>query len=132
MCCTRCHESDSDFAGCKDTFHSSSSYMILMNCGVVAYYSGRQSIVALCTSLAETILLAKLVVKVKHMRALLFYFQCRQQQETMINSTCVRVDNTVAIEVATGNDLTHETVKHVTVKVCFIQECVQQRITMIS
>jgi hypothetical protein len=32
--------------------------MILMNGGVVAYYSGRQSIVALCTSMAETIELA--------------------------------------------------------------------------
>ena len=36
-----------------------------MNGGVVAYYSGRQSTVALCTAMAETIELAKLVVKVK-------------------------------------------------------------------
>ena len=71
--------SDSDFAGCKDTCRSTSSYMILMNCGVVAYYSGKQSIVALCTAMAETIVLAKLVVKVKHLRALLFDLQCRQQ-----------------------------------------------------
>jgi hypothetical protein len=46
--------------------------MILMNSVVVAYYSGRQSTVALCTAMAETIALAKLVVKVKHTRALLF------------------------------------------------------------
>jgi hypothetical protein len=124
--------SDSDFAGCKDTFRSTSGYMILMNGGVVAYYSGRQSIVALCTAMAETIALAKLVVKVKHMRALLFDLQCRQQQETMINSTCVWVDNTAAIAVATGNDFTHETVKHVTVKVRFLQECVQRKIIMIT
>jgi len=32
--------------------------MILMNGGVVAYYSGRQSTVALCTAMAETIALA--------------------------------------------------------------------------
>ena len=50
----------------------------------------------------------------------------------MINSTCVWVDNTAAIAVATGNDFTHETVKHVTVKVRFIQECVQRKIIMIS
>ena len=93
---------------------------------------GRQSIVALCTAMAETIALAKLVVKVKHMRALLFDLQCRQQQETMINSTCVWVDNTAAIAVATGNDFTHETVKHVTVKVRFLQECVQRKIIMIT
>jgi hypothetical protein len=39
--------SDSDFAGCKDTFRSTSDYMVLRNGVVVAYYSGRQSIVAL-------------------------------------------------------------------------------------
>ncbi len=64
--------SDSDFAGCKETSRSTSGYMILMNSGVVAYYSGRQSTVALCTATAETIALAKLVVKVKNMRALVF------------------------------------------------------------
>ena len=63
--------SDSDF-GCKDTSRSTSDYMILMNGGVVVYYSGKQSTVALCTALAKTIALAKLVVKVKHMRAILF------------------------------------------------------------
>jgi hypothetical protein len=56
--------------------------------------------------MAETIALAKLVVKIKHMRALLFYLQCRQEQETQINSTCVWVDNAAALAaVATGNDL---------------------------
>jgi hypothetical protein len=48
--------SDSDFAGCKDTSRSTSGYMILMNGGVVAYYSGRQSTIALCTAMAETAL----------------------------------------------------------------------------
>jgi hypothetical protein len=114
--------SDSDFAGCKDTSRSTSGYMILMNSGVVEYYSGRQSTVSLCTAMAETIAVAKLVVKVKHMRALLFDMQCKQEQETMINSTCVWVDNTAAIAVATGNDFIRETVKHVTVKVRFLQE----------
>ena len=72
-----CTLSDSDFAGCKDTSRSTSGYMILMNGGVVAYYSGRQSTVALCTAMAETIALAKLVVKIKHMRVILFDLQCR-------------------------------------------------------
>ena len=69
---------------------------------------------------------AALIVKIKHMRALLFDLQCRQEQKTMIHSTCVWVDNTAAIAVAKGNEFTHETVKHVTVKVRFIQECVQR------
>jgi hypothetical protein len=124
--------SDSDFAGCKDTSGSTSGYMILMNGGVVVYYSGRQSTVALCKAMAETIAMAKLVVRIKHMRIILFDLQCRQERKTMINSTCVWVDNTAAIDVATGNDFTHETVKYATVKVCFIQECVQRQIILIA
>ncbi len=49
----------------------------------------------------------------------------------MIDSICVWVDITAAIAVATGNDFTLETVKRVTVKVCFLQECVQRKIIMI-
>ncbi len=50
----------------------------------------------------------------------------------MINSTCVWVDNTAAIAVATGNNFTHETVKHVTVKDRFLQECVQRKIIIMT
>jgi hypothetical protein len=56
--------SDSDFAGCKDTFSSTSGYIILANGGVVTWvpiYSGRHPTIALCTAMAETIALAKLV-----------------------------------------------------------------------
>ncbi len=62
------------------------------------------------------------------------FVQCRQEQTTLINSTCVWIDDTAAIAVATGNDFTHETVKHVAVKVSFqvLQECVQRRIIMVA
>jgi hypothetical protein len=99
--------SDSDFTRCKDKSRSTSGYMILMNGCVVAYYSGRQSTVALCAAMAETIALTKLVVKIKHMRAILFDLQYRQEQNTFIKSTCLRVDNVAAIAVPTGNDFTH-------------------------
>jgi hypothetical protein len=60
--------SDSDFAGCKDTAKSASGYIVLLNGGPIAYYSGRQTTTALCTAqaMAETIALAKLVVGIKH------------------------------------------------------------------
>jgi hypothetical protein len=51
--------------------------MVLMNGGVLTYYSGRQSTAALCTAMAETIALIKLVVRIKHMRALSFAMQTR-------------------------------------------------------
>ncbi len=58
--------------------------MILMIGGVVAYYSGRQTTVALCTVMTETIALAKLVGKIKHMRALVFGFQCSTSRQARI------------------------------------------------
>ena len=63
--------SDSDFAGCKDTAKSTSGHLVLLNGGPIAYHSGRQTTVALCTAMAETIALAKLVVKIKYLGALL-------------------------------------------------------------
>ena len=81
--------------------------------------------------MAETIALAKLVVKVKHMCALLHDLQCHQEHKTAIQSTCVWVDNTAAIAVAMGNDFTHKTVKHLTVKVQFLQECVWNKIVLL-
>jgi len=51
------------------------------------------------------------------MCALLQDLQCHQDHKTTIQSTCVWVDNTAAIAVAVGNNFSHETVKHVTVKV---------------
>ena len=119
---------DSDFAGCLDTGKSTTGYMIFMNGAVVAYYSARQSTVALCTAMAETIELTKLVVKVKHMLALMAGITHPQEGETVINSTCVWTDNTATLSVVKGDNFTHETVKHVTVKVQFLQECIQHNI----
>ena len=43
------------------------------------------------------------------------------------------VDNTVTLAVANGNDdFTHETVKHVTAKVRFLQEYVQRKIVLLA
>ena len=78
------------------------------------------------------IALAKLVVKIKYLHALLHDLNFCQTWETNVDSTIVWVDNTAALAVATGNDYTHETLKHVTVKVRFLQECVQRKIVRLS
>ena len=57
--------SDSNFAGCRDTARSTSGNVILMNAVAISWYSGRQTTTALCTAMAETIALAKVVVKEK-------------------------------------------------------------------
>ncbi len=69
-----------------------------------------------------------------NLRALMHDLQCCQNRETEIESTTVWVDDTLAavLAVATGNDFTHEIVKHVTVKVRFLQECVQHKIVRLT
>ena len=61
-------------------------------------------------------------VKNKTLRAILFDLQSRQTEPTQFDSTIFWVDNTAALAVANGNDFTHETLK-----VQFIQECVQRK-----
>jgi hypothetical protein len=82
--------------------------------------------------MAETIALTKFVVKIKHMLALMAGLIHPQEGETVINSTCVWTDNTATLSVAKGDNFTHETVKHVTVKVQFLQECIQRNIITIA
>ena len=41
-----------------------------------------------------------------------------------VSATLTVANGTATLTVANGNDFTHETVKHVTVKVRFLQECV--------
>jgi hypothetical protein len=85
---------------------------------------------ALCAAMAEAIAPTKLAVEIEHMPALLFDWQCGQERETMIDSTCARVDNAAAIAVPAGKDFTHEAVKHSAVKVPFLPECVPRGIIM--
>ena len=106
--------------------------MIFMKGAVVAYSSARQGTVALCTAMAETIALTKLVFKVKHMRALMAGLTHPQEGGTVINGTRVWTDNTATLSVAKGDNFTHETVKHVTVKVRFLQECIQRNIITLA
>ena len=54
--------------------------------------------------MAETIALAKLVVKVKYLRAILFTPKCSQDKDSIFNSTCVWVDDEAALADATGNN----------------------------
>ena len=85
--------------------------------------------------MAETIAFTKVTVKVKHMRNILFDLKCQQAEPTYIDSTIVWVDNTATLAVANGNDFKHETVKHITVnsvKVRFLQECVQHKIILLA
>ena len=56
-----------------------------MNAGAISWYSGRQTTTALCTAVAETIAIDKVVVKVKHLRAVLFELQCRQVEPSSTN-----------------------------------------------
>ena len=61
----------------------------------------------------------------------MFLMRWHIQEGHVWGGSTPEVDNTAAIAVAMGNDFTHETVKHVTVKVLFLQECVQNKIVLL-
>ena len=71
-------------------------------------------------------------MKVKDLRAILFDLQCRQVEPTYIDNPNVWVDNTATLAVANDHDFTHETVKHLSVKVRFWQEHVQFKIILLA
>lgn len=79
--------------------------------------------------MAETIALAKLVVKIKHLHALMHDLQCCQNRETKIENTIVWVHNTATLVVSTWNDFT---VKQITVKVRFLKERVQHKMILLT
>ena len=63
---------------------------------LLLHITASQSSAALCKAMAETSALTKLVVKVKHMQALMAGLTHPQEGETVINSTCVWTYNTAS------------------------------------
>ena len=78
-------DSDFGFAGCRDTARSTSGNVIRMNTGAISWYSDHQTTTALCTAMAETIALAKVVVTVKYLKAILFDLQYSMIQTNRTN-----------------------------------------------
>lgn len=91
-----------------------SGHLVLMNGGAIAWYSACQMTTVncsrVCTAMVETIALAKVAVKVKYFRAIMFNLQCNQGEPTYTNSTIVWVHKTATLAVANGNGFTQETV----------------------
>ena len=109
--------SDADFAGCLDTAKSTSGCVVMMNNGGLYWKSKRQTTVAISTSVAETLALAKATIAVRHLRQTLADLNTMQTGPTVIY-----VDNRAAILVNEGGDLLHETAKHVAVQNMMIKE----------
>ena len=76
---------------------------------------------------SQTVMVIKLQ-RTSALRAILVDLQCRQVEPTNIDSTTVLVDNTATLVIVNCNDLMHETVKHVTLKVRLLQGCVNCKI----
>ena len=67
----------------------------------------------------------------QYLKPILFALQCRQVEPTHIDSTIVWVDNFANLVVVDANDFIYETVKHVTVKIRFLQSCVQHNLKVL-
>jgi hypothetical protein len=77
-------------------FHS----MIIMNGGMVQPCSLRQTATALCTAMAETILLANLVFKMKHLRFFVFEVISCVISTDIKNIAFVLIDDSAALPAA--------------------------------
>ena len=115
--------SDSDFAGYRDTARSTSGNIFLMSAGAISSYSGCQTTTAHCTDMAETIALAKVDVRVKYLREILFDLQCRQVEPMYTDSTIVWVDNTATLVLANGNTATTSHKKHLSTFLSMSDSC---------
>jgi len=108
---------DADWAGDRDSRHSTSGYCFLMGDGAVTWKSKRQNVVATSTAEAEYIALyhgtqeaiwiSRLLVELKLTAA----------------PVCIKVDNQSAISIA-NNPINSTRMKHIDIKFHFIREAI--------
>ena len=111
-----CTFSDSDWAGDKDTRHSTTGYVVtLNNCPILAR-SSKQKTTALSSCEAETIALTESVKDTLWIRNLL-----EELRDTKLKPTTVFCDNQSAVDIAQNNKGS-DRCKHIAIKHSFLRE----------
>ena len=102
--------SDADFAGCPDTFKSTSGYVCFLNGGPVSWMSKLQQPVATSTTEAEYMAASYCVSEVVFLRGILEDFTYVQGGPTVLHE-----DNQGAVCLA-KNEVNHSRAKHINVR----------------
>lgn len=102
--------SDADFAGCPDTYKSTSGYVCFLNGGPVSWMSKLQQPVATSTTEAEYMAASYCVSEVVFLRGILEDFTYVQDGPTVLHE-----DNQGAVCLA-KNEVNHSRAKHINVR----------------
>ena len=111
---------DSDWAGDKDTMHSTSSYAIFLGKDLVSWRSRRQPTVALSSTEAEYMSMCDCAQQILWIQSL--FRKCC----LMINHFAMFGDNKGAIHIA-GNPVMEGRSKHISIKYYFLHEHVEEK-----
>jgi hypothetical protein len=113
--------SDSDWAGDKDTRHSTTGYVLFLGNSPVCWYSGKQGLVSTSTTEAEYVAMSMCAKEVCYMRNLLESIGLSQE------STLFYGDNQGALFLGDNPKTAHRT-KHISIKFHHIRELTHSQI----
>ena len=118
---------NTDYAGCKDMRRSTSGYMFTMLGTPVSWSSKHQGTVALSTTEAEYIFLARAAQQARWM-----YLWCNEIRFTQQEPAVLKGDNTGSIHLS-KNTKDHHKVKHIDILHHFLCELVsEEKITILQ
>ena len=110
---------DADWAACLDTSRSTTGCLFLLAGGPVAWMSRRQRLVTKSTAESEFIALSEATAEVTWLRTLL-----AELGYPPTGPTAIWEDNAAAVSLA-NNPVGHQRTKHITVKLRFVQDGVE-------
>ena len=112
---------DSDWAGCPDTWLSTSGYVLMLNGSAVSWRCKRQSVYALSSAEAEFIAASFMVQEVIFLRKFLANLGFKQT-----NPTPIYADNETCIHSSEGSVGGSDRAKHIDLRRHFVQDACQQ------
>lgn len=102
--------SDSDWAGDRDTRHSTSGHILFLGKSPIAWYSGKQNLVTTSTTEAEYVAMSQTAKEIQYIRNLLNSIGIIQDEATVLNG-----DNQGALFLG-ENPKTASRTKHIAIK----------------
>jgi len=112
-------ECDADFAGCDDTYYSTSGYVFMLAGAPISWISKRQTVAALSSTEAELVALTEACREAIHLRRLL-----RELGEEPAEPTVIFEDNQSCIALAMAERRKHRT-RHMGTRHRFIHDLVK-------
>ena len=112
-------ECDADFAGCDDTYYSTSGYVFMLAGAPISWISKRQTVAALSSTEAELVALTEACREAIHLRRLM-----RELGEEPTEPTVIFEDNQSCIALALAERRKHRT-RHMGTRHRFIHDLVK-------